>query len=84
MSTAAPDTITPADLADARRYATGAIWRQPLTNDELVSLYCAPEGGEHREPAPTTDDRKPWIGVALVALPWVLGVVGWAAMARMG
>ena len=97
---AAPDTITgpltAADLEDARHYSTGSIYRlhrvtvcPPCHGNcnqgrNCNADACAPEGGEHHEPAPTQDKRRPWLGIALIALPWVLGVIGWAVQARMG
>ena len=64
--------LTDADLAEARAYSKGSIWRQPLTGDELIATYCAIEGGMHSEPKPAPTPRKsPLIAAWLRFLRWM-------------
>ena len=42
-----------------------------LTTDELIAQFCAPEGGEHRNPVASADESP---GL-LATLLWPLGVV---------
>ena len=75
--------LTAADLAEARAYSKGSIWRQPLTGDEMHAMYCAPEGGQHADPVPTNahsmaKHRKTAAraAAALIAAPAIAAAVG--------
>jgi hypothetical protein len=53
-------------------------------NADTSAEACAPEGGQHADPVPSGTARRagPAVGIALVLLPWLAGVAGWALYVR--
>ena len=79
--------LTAADLAEARAYSSGSIWRMEpgaIVSDDDCERIQAAEAATDIGAEPDSQRSRPGLGIALVALPWALGVICWAALARMG